>query len=224
MMANKTFYLTFVVILVCTFNISIAEKPTKNNLSSGNPPETSSASEVVPSSSPPSFSLAPTLIHSAFPSTLASGIPSSILPSPTKPTSQPTTSQEPTQFLTDPWNFIVLADWHGAESFALNPVFSSPTTDSKYVESLRVLNHIQATYGGDLVILPGDTNTGKWNKEEIRKKLQKNFDLEVLTLRDAVLLAGKNCYGTIRQLFQEAGYDTALMCIGDHELGGKCLT
>jgi len=42
-----------------------------------------------------------------------------------------------------------------------------------------------------------------------------------LTVQQRVLRAGKNCYGTMRKLFIEAGYEQILMTVGDHELGGN---
>lgn len=62
------------------------------------------------------------------------------------------------------WSFIVLADWHGAESFATKPVIddedgqSEEDANEAYHASVDILSHIKDNYGGDLVLLPGDTN------------------------------------------------------------------
>lgn len=53
----------------------------------------------------------------------------------------------------DPWKFIVLADWHGAENFAVKP---NREDDLSYTSAREVLKSINTTYGGDLVILPGE--------------------------------------------------------------------
>jgi len=108
------------------------------------------------------------------------------------------------------WSFGVLADWHGAESFAHNPDTESKT----YIHNLEVLSHINFTYGGDLFLLPGDMETGNWNTQEW---IDKHYPGH--TPQEAVLYAGSNCYTTARTLFAEAGYDKILVAVGDHELG-----
>ena len=120
----------------------------------------------------------------------------------------------------DSWSFIVLADWHGAESFAMYPV--NNLTDSNnlyYNDTLAVLQHMNKTYGGDLVVLPGDSNNGKWHTNSFRKELNKNLGLSTSTEIEAIAVAGKNCYSTTKRLFSEAGYDQILLAIGDHEIG-----
>jgi len=104
-----------------------------------------------------------------------------------------------------------LADWHAAEPFARNP-------DNKTVWNTLYdqIHYVKQTYSGDLVLLPGDSTTGKWDTEEFAKKVRPN-----LTVQQRVLRAGKNCYGTMRKLFIEAGYEQILMTVGDHELGGN---
>lgn len=56
----------------------------------------------------------------------------------------------------DSWSFVVLADWHGGESFAIDPGSNSET----WAKSLETLHYIKKHYGGesiDLMVLPGDT-------------------------------------------------------------------
>jgi hypothetical protein len=110
------------------------------------------------------------------------------------------------------WSFIVLADWHGAETYAVKPGTASKT----WKRSLNTIQHIHENYGGDFVMLPGDSNNGEWDTQEFVDKLDPS-----LTPQEAVLQAGKNCYGTAKQLFTEGGYDKILMAIGDHEIGGN---
>jgi len=112
----------------------------------------------------------------------------------------------------DEWSFIVLADWHGAERFA---IFPGEITTNWY-DNLDQIKNLKQTYGGDLIILPGDTNNGKWDTEEFAEKFEPK-----LTVKQRVLQAGRNCYGTMRNLFREAGYETILVAVGDHELGGN---
>mmetsp|Transcript_6269 Transcript_6269/g.7943 ORF Transcript_6269/g.7943 Transcript_6269/m.7943 type:complete len:512 (+) Transcript_6269:47-1582(+) len=112
----------------------------------------------------------------------------------------------------DPWSFIVLADWHGAETFATKP----GDTSKAWKNSLGTIKYIKEKYGGDLIMLPGDSNAGKWDRQEFIDKLD-----PTLTPQEAVLHAGENCYSTMKELFQQGGYDEMLMCLGDHEIGGN---
>ena len=54
----------------------------------------------------------------------------------------------------DDWSFLVIADWHGAENFA-----KKRNKAASYDAYIAILSHIKDNYGGELVILPGDTNT-----------------------------------------------------------------
>ena len=103
----------------------------------------------------------------------------------------------------EPFSFIVLADWHGAESFATKGVSANG-----YQEHLQAIQHIKANYGGELVIFPGDTNTGKWTNKQFRDL----FDPS-LTPKQVVLSAGKKCYRTMKKLFREGGYDELLIAM-----------
>ena len=117
------------------------------------------------------------------------------------------------------WSFIVLADWHGAESFAPNPVNDTFSNNTYYNETLEVLKHIKTTYGGELVIFPGDTNHGKWYQDRFQEQLELYLGLTDLEYDEAIAIGGKNCYNTTKRLFSEAGYDKMIMALGDHELG-----
>ena len=67
-----------------------------------------------------------------------------------------------------PWRFIVLADWHGAEKYVQSdkePDWLQPAIDAD-VATVKVL---KTGYGGDLVLLPGDSNSGHWKKAVILK-------------------------------------------------------
>ena len=65
----------------------------------------------------------------------------------------------------EPWSFIVLADWHNAETFATKLGISS-TYDVLYNQ----IHHVKEHYGGDLILLPGDSNNGKWTTDNLQKK------------------------------------------------------
>jgi len=107
------------------------------------------------------------------------------------------------------WSFIVLADWHGAEWFAVRPGNSSQA----YRNSLGQLKYIYSEFGGNLAVLPGDIQNGIWYTEEFVNQIGAS------NTQQAVLQAGENCYGTVMKLFKKAGYGKVLMAVGDHELG-----
>ena len=83
-------------------------------------------------------------------------------------------------------------------------------------EKLGMFQYIHDTYGGELVVAPGDSNSGRWYRQSFIESFNSSMSPE-----EAILAAGKNCYGTMKQLFDEAGYDKLLMAVGDHELGGN---
>ena len=58
----------------------------------------------------------------------------------------------------EPWRFITLADWHGAEMYV------QPNSYPGGVEkNLAGLKMLKENYGGELVMLPGDSNRGHWD-------------------------------------------------------------
>ncbi|GFH44387.1 hypothetical protein CTEN210_00861 [Chaetoceros tenuissimus] len=112
------------------------------------------------------------------------------------------------------WSFITLADWHGAESFAVDP----STSSINYQNHLSTISYVKQNYGGDLIILPGDTNNGKWDRQQFRDKLDPNGGM---TEQQVILQAGRNCYSTMKNLFTESGFENMLVALGDHEIGGN---
>ncbi len=83
------------------------------------------------------------------------------------------------------------------------------------------MRQIYDNYGGELALLPGDSNTGKWQKKTFLRMMRRQLGNSSLTLDDIIQIAGENCYRTMNGMFAEAGYNVSLMCVGDHELGGK---
>jgi len=124
------------------------------------------------------------------------------------------------QMINSEWTYIVLADWHGAENgaetFAIEPSDGSSPSEL-FDEQKRVLQHIYDNYGGELVVLPGDSNSGKWHEESFREK----FDKPLMTPEEVIAMAGRNCYSTVRNLFEAVGYNKIFVAIGDHEIGGN---
>ena len=86
-----------------------------------------------------------------------------------------------------------------------------------WTEQLRVLNHINENWGGDLVVLPGDVASyGGVRLEDLMDDLGGDLSPE-----DAVYQAGRNCFNGTREIFKHAGYDTLIATVGDHEIGGN---
>jgi hypothetical protein len=115
----------------------------------------------------------------------------------------------------DPWSFIVIADPHIAETFASRPETHEWFQDA-FATHLESVTKMKQNYGGDLVLIPGDTNSGKWYLPSFAK--DKLHDAS-LTPAEAVAIASRGCYGTLKKLFSQGGYDNIMVAIGDHELG-----
>jgi hypothetical protein len=109
----------------------------------------------------------------------------------------------------EPWRFITLADWHLAELYVQPNRF--PGGKEQNVAGLKML---KAQYGGELVMLPGDSNGGHWDTEEFIERFNPK-----LTPAESILQAGALCYTGMVGAFNEAGYSMLLMAVGDHELG-----
>ena len=76
------------------------------------------------------------------------------------------------------FSFTVLADWHGAESFA-----TKGASGNGYQEHLKTIQHIRDTYGGEFVIFPGDTNTGKWTERSFTELFDTALTANQVVLR-----------------------------------------
>jgi len=110
------------------------------------------------------------------------------------------------------WSFNVLADWSYSEEFAIDPGKDSAYWSEKY----DLIRHMYETYKGDLIVIPGDTTGGKWDTKEFAEIYKPE-----LTVKERILEAARNCHGTMKDVFAQAGYDKILMAIGDHEYGGN---
>ena len=60
-------------------------------------------------------------------------------------------------------------------------------------------------------MMPGDTNTGKWHTTEFSDKIINKTNDTVLGLEETVLRAGRNCYGTVIDLFANVS-ETLFTC------------
>ena len=114
------------------------------------------------------------------------------------------------------WSFIVFADPHNFETFASKNE-AHPWYKTAYSQNVAGVSYIKQTYGGEVVVIPGDTNSGKWYLPSFAKK---NGEPS-LTPKEAILKASHGCYSTLRKVFAEGGYEEVMVSIGDHELGGN---
>ncbi|MCH8218975.1 MAG: hypothetical protein IH892_19630, partial [Planctomycetes bacterium] len=109
----------------------------------------------------------------------------------------------------EPWRFITLADWHGAEMYVQPNRY--PGGEERNIAGFKMLKE---NYGGELVMLPGDCCRGHWDTDRFIKSFKPG-----LTPAEAILQAGALCYTGMVGAFNEAGYSTLLMAVGDHEVG-----
>lgn len=109
----------------------------------------------------------------------------------------------------EPWRFINLADWHGAEIYVQPNIFPGMAE-----ENLAGLKMLKENYGGELVILPGDSNRRHWDTRFFIAQFKPG-----LTPEQSILQAGALCYSGMVNAFEEAGYSKLLMAVGDHEVG-----
>ena len=99
----------------------------------------------------------------------------------------------------EPWRFLTLADWHLAEIYVQPDKY--PGGIATVADGLKMLKE---NYGGELVMLPGDSNVGHWDT----KQFIKSFNPK-LTPAESILQAGELCYSGMVDAFKEAGYSRA---------------
>ncbi|MEA2067787.1 MAG: LamG domain-containing protein [Verrucomicrobiota bacterium] len=111
------------------------------------------------------------------------------------------------------WKFLNLADWHSAEKYVY--MEKNPEQHQKYYAyDLACVKNLHTRFGGDFILIPGDTNGGHWDRKEFIKRVFPGF-----TPEEAVLTAGKLCYDGLQEPFRDGGYPLMLVAVGDHEVG-----
>jgi hypothetical protein len=111
------------------------------------------------------------------------------------------------------WRFLTLADWHSAEKFTQsekNPEWLA----AAMAEDVATIKMLKKNHGGELILLPGDSNSGHWDASSFIKN-----NLPGATAEATILKAGHLCYSGMIQVFKDGGYPILLMAVGDHELG-----
>jgi len=81
----------------------------------------------------------------------------------------------------EPWRFITLADWHMAEIYVQSGKF--PAVGAQNVDSLKML---KTNYGGELVMLPGDSNGGHWDTEKFIKRFNPELTPAIAEYQKAI--------------------------------------
>jgi hypothetical protein len=111
------------------------------------------------------------------------------------------------------WRFLTLADWHWAEKYIFEGEPSASVAEA-IAEDVAAVKMLKQNYGGDLILLPGDSNSGHWDRPEfIRRKFPG------LTAEESILKAGHLCYSGMLNSFKTGGYSKLIMAVGDHEVG-----
>ncbi|QHI70954.1 hypothetical protein GT409_13120 [Tichowtungia aerotolerans] len=113
----------------------------------------------------------------------------------------------------EPWRFLLLADWHWAEKYTQTE--KNPSWMAEAVaDDVAAVKMLKDNYGGELMLLPGDSNTGHWDESGFIKS---NFPGG--TPAESILQAGKLCYEGMIDSFKKGGYSKLIMAVGDHEMG-----
>ncbi|MBK1875862.1 LamG domain-containing protein [Pelagicoccus mobilis] len=111
------------------------------------------------------------------------------------------------------WRFILLADWHWAEKYTQTERNPAGVAEA-IAEDVASVRMIKQRYGGDLILMPGDSNGGHWDTP---KFINANFP--GATPEESILKAGKLCYEGMIDSFRKGGYSKLIMAVGDHEMG-----
>jgi hypothetical protein len=114
--------------------------------------------------------------------------------------------------------FLVMSDLHDFTPFAYKKTLEDIKQMNLWEASKAALSAIKATYGGELVLIPGDSASfGKISNEVIKKELGKPG----YSMNEVVYEATSNVYKAVKAMYNEVGYDTVLAAVGDHEIGGN---
>ncbi|VGO11972.1 hypothetical protein PDESU_00520 [Pontiella desulfatans] len=111
------------------------------------------------------------------------------------------------------WRFLLLADWHSAEKYTQtekNPSW----LDETIAEDIATVAMLKNKFGGDLILMPGDSNGGHWDTPNFIKN-----NYPGATPEEAILKAGHFCYSGMVDSFRKGGYSRLIMAVGDHEIG-----
>lgn len=63
------------------------------------------------------------------------------------------------------WRMLVLSDLHQGEKYVFN------TNPDENENDVKIISLMKERYGGDLILIPGDTNEGLWSTESFRQEM-----------------------------------------------------
>lgn len=115
----------------------------------------------------------------------------------------------------DTWRFINIPDYHNSEDLSLN----IRAREQRIAEQIEQFRNVKQRFGGELIIMPGDCNSGHWYREKYLKKFKSHPDYRNLTTEEVILEASRLCYSGLWDIVHNGGYEHFLMAVGDHELG-----
>jgi len=113
------------------------------------------------------------------------------------------------------WRFINIPDYHNAEGLSKN----LPVREQRIAEHTELFKQMKERYGGELIIMPGDCNSGHWYREAYLKDFKSYPDYLNYNTDQVILESSRLCYEGLCDIVKNSGYDNFLMAVGDHELG-----
>ena len=128
----------------------------------------------------------------------------------------------------EPWRFLDMPDWHNAEKYVT--VWSGAWSgqgyasyaayrSAKLAQDQAVAQTLSSTFGGDLIIIPGDLQNGHWWDTEFVNNFKSVPAYSGLSASQVVIEASHLCYTGLKESFNAGGYPTMLVAVGDHEVG-----
>ena len=112
------------------------------------------------------------------------------------------------------WRFLLMPDVSIAEKY----IMLWPKNANGVERDINRLNTINENFGGELVIIPGDTNTGRWDRDNFKKRFDRVYGAQA-SMGARIKRAGQKSYSGLLDVFRQGGYDRVFVAIGDHELG-----
>ncbi|TLX78171.1 hypothetical protein E9993_00365 [Labilibacter sediminis] len=113
------------------------------------------------------------------------------------------------------WRFINIPDYHNAEGLSRN----IPAREQRIAAQTEQFKSMKKRHGGELIIMPGDCNSGHWYRPKYLKQFKSNPDYAYYNTKQVILEASRLCYSGLLDIVHNGGYEHFLMAVGDHELG-----
>jgi len=135
----------------------------------------------------------------------------------------------------DAWRFISLPDWHSAEKYVTK--WETGTVENKsgwgdkgyasyddyraamVAADSNKLADVNACFGGELIVMPGDTQSGHWDTTAFQNTFKSIPEYSGYSSSDVIVEAGHLVYSGLKEGFAGGGYTNLLIAVGDHEIG-----